>query len=578
MFKNLLKKLPALLLCITILSAQTVSAVFSDGALREIDGNTPATNTVNAFYGALVGGCGGISLQDDYGSDSLSVALIDRKQDKFIIELNGNTLTLGYLALNMSLEVRGEGTLRVLGGIVIYAGELYLGDGVQVVSDAPIPIIAHSSYARIRIGEDVTVQGQNATAEFGIRYEYKDAPIVFEKLPEPPADSDGVWGIHRFRVIYESCSGEIPEVSTASVARFPSEEDALSALERGFISVINPMEGTDTESTDDDSFLKVMDNTVTVGKSGAVLSHANLSLDGALGVNLYFELSGLEGSVESLGALIYSGVGEGGILPLPEKNADGKYQFRIPITPMDMNKTITVRFAGDESGKSWDYSVVKYARYILSDTENVFGTAIKDLIASMLNYGAVMQSFSGETEDLANEVLAEFPQYDSAEEISAKVSEAVSWLKASGYAYEDTFYAEGSDVSFDHMTLAVNEITAIRIYSAEGFPTDGRYSYQLSYHNTLLDGSVYEKTELIPPESIAEYGYIEISGIPAGNFHRVFRITARKDGKVVAYCETTVFNYVMKLYERSAEGSVERTLAEALIWYGARNVSYFGGA
>ena len=195
----------------------------------------------------------------------------------------------------------------------------------------------------------------------------------------------------------------------------------------------------------------------------------------------------------------------------------------------------------------------------------------------MLHYGAVMQSYSGETEDLANEVLAEFPQYDSAEEISAKVSEAVSWLKASGYAYEGTFYTEESDVSFDHMTLAVNEITAIRIYSADGFPTDGQYSYQLSYHNTLLDGSVYEKTEMLSSERIAENGYIEISGIPAADFHRVFRVTARKDGNVVAYCETTVFNYVMKLYERSEEGSAERTLAEALIWYGARNVSYFVG-
>ncbi len=576
MTKKLLKKLPALLLCITLILAQTAFTAFSDGALMEIDGSTPNANTVNAFIGATAGGYGGVSLNGDYGSDGLSVALIDRRQDKFIIELNGNTLTLGYLALNMSLEVRGEGTLRVLGGIVIYAGELYLGDGVKVQSDAALPIIAHSEYARIRIGENVTVQGQNAMAELGIRYEYNEEPIVFEKLPETSGGADGGWGIDRFRVLYESCSGQFPAVSTASVARFSTEEDALNALDRGFITVINPMEGTDTESTDDDSFLKVAGNTVAVGKSGAVLSHANLSLDGALGVNLYFELSGLEGSVESLGELIYSGVGEGGRIPLPAKNADGKYQFRIPISPMDMNRTITVRFEGDESGKSWDYSVVKYAQYILSDTENVFGTAIKDLIASMLNYGAVMQSFSGETDNLANEILAEFPQYDTDEDIAEKVSEAVSWLKASGYAYEGTFYADGAEVSFDLMTLAVNEITAIRIYSDEGFPSDGDYTYQLSYHNVLLDGSVYEKTEMLSAEQIAELGYIEISGIPAGDFHRVYRITVRKDGAVVGYCETTVFNYVMKLYERSEEGSVERTLAEALIWYGARSVSYFG--
>lgn len=283
--------------------------------------------------------------------------------------------------------------------------------------------------------------------------------------------------------------------------------------------------------------------------------------------------------MESLGALLYTGVGAGGRIELPKKNSDGKYRFGIPITPMDMNRTITVRFEGDESGKSWDYSVAKYARYILSDTENVFGTALKDLIASMLNYGSAMQVFNGETEELANGILAEFPQYADGGKIAEKVSEAVEWLRASGYAYEDIRYADGASapISFDRMSLAVNDMTAIRIYLADGHPTDGRYTYLLSYYNTHEDGSVYEKTEAISSQRTEENGYIEILGIPAANFHRVFRVTVRDGGSTVGYCETTVFNYVMKLYESSEPDSAERALAEALIWYGARSVAYFGG-
>ena len=362
------------------------------------------------------------------------------------------------------------------------------------------------------------------------------------------------------------------------MAQFPTEKDAERALSIGYISVVNPLDGTETEATDD-SFLKAVGNTVAVGKSGAILSHANLSLDGALGVNLYFELSGLEGSVEALGALLYSGVGDGGRIEIPEKNSDGKYRFKVPITPMDMRKVIKVRFEGDESGKVWEYSVEKYARYILSDTEGVFNDAVKDLIASMLNYGSAMQIINGETEDLAGDILLEFDRYGDREKIAAKIEEAMEWLKASGYVYSDIFYADGenSPVKFSQMSLAVKETTAIRIYLAEEETTEGRYSYYLTYQNTSSNGSVYEKTEMLSADQVTDNGYVEISGLPAGDFDRTFRISVKENGsdKIVAHCDVTAFWYAVELYGRFDVGTVERTLAEALIWYGVQSVSYF---
>lgn len=572
------KGIPALVLCLAmIVTAVPVYALDGTSAEDDLlyaDDTLPATNTDNAFIIAN-NGYDGLFINGNYGSESLSVALIDRERDRFIIDLNGKTLTLGYLALNMDLELRGEGTLSVAGGIVVYSGELYLGDGVRVVSDASIPVIAHGSDARVRIGEGVSISGENAVAEFGFRYEYKENPIVFEGLPE---EAGGTYGVDRFRVLYENCFGADPSVAIARVAEFPTEEDAAAALERGVITVVNRLDGTETESADDDSFLKVSGNALTVGKSGAVLSHANLSLDGALGVNLYFELSGLEGTVDSLGALVYSGVGNGGRIEIPAKNSDGKYRFRVPISPMDMTKTITVGFEDDPTGKTWEYSVERYARYILEDTEGVYGTAIKDLIASMLNYGSAMQRLNGESEGLAGDILSDYPEYADEGKLSKKIADAVDWLRASGYAYSELFYSNGDSthVRFERVSIAVNEITAIRLYLRDGYAGDGLYSYQLSYRNTAENGAVYEKTEELSFADINQNGYVEIAGIPAGDFHRVFRVSVTDRDGVIAYCETTVFDYAMRLYELSEAGTAERGLAEALIWYGARSVSYFG--
>jgi len=350
-------------------------------------------------------------------------------------------------------------------------------------------------------------------------------------------------------------------------------------LERGIFLPVNPLDGSDTESPDDDSFLKVVGDTVTVGKSGAILSHANLSLSGHLGVNFYFELSGVEGSVESLGALTYSGVGLGGRIELPEKNDDGKYKFTVPISPMDMGKNIILSFENDPDGKTWEYSVVKYARHILSDTENIYGRELKDLIASMLNYGAALQKFSGDTGSPANAILDEFEEYSGSDRIAEKVSAAVEWLNASGYAYENISYSgEDNAIRFSGITLAVNDITAIRLYLESGYPSKG-YSYYLSYHNVAASGSVYERTELLSAERINRRGYIQISDIFTSEFGRVFKISVKENGSglAVATCETTVLNYALKLYERSELGTPERELAEALIWYGAQSVLYFGG-
>lgn len=574
--KNVLRGVLSLLLCFTVIgSAFPVLAVDGGGErFLTVGAETETANTSNPFTEVNGGGeYGGISLAEDYGSGELSVALISRERDRFIIELNGHTLTLAYLALNMSLEVRGEGTLSVSDGIVIYNGEFYLGDGVRLETESELPVIAYGAGARIRIGDGAVVDGgEKALAELAVSYNCKSHPIVFDSLN---ASAEGF----RYRIIYEAGRGEYPAVATASVASFPTAEEAEAAFRNGFVSVVNPLAGFDTESDEDDSSFKVSGDLLSVIGVGAVLSHANISLDGSIGVNLYFDLSDTEDGFPPTGALLYTGVGNGGRIEIPEKGADGKYKFTVPISPMDMGKTIVLRFEGDLSGRSWEYSVAKYARYILSDTKGVFGREIKDLIASMLTYGAAIQRLNGETEALADSILSEFEEYDTAEEIKAMTQAAVDRMYASGYAYKNIYYRDSKAHAdwFEGISLAVNDVTAIRVYLNEACLTEGQYSYYVSYRETNENGSAYLKTSEIDGDAVRESGYAQLSGIPSGRFGQVFRLSVKdsQKGRIEAYCEATVFAYAEMLYGSSAEESLERALAEAIIWYGICSVSYF---
>lgn len=575
----------SLLLClITLISAVPVFAVRGEMPLLTVNGDTVAKNTENAFTAVTSGSeYGGISLSGDYGSPELSVALISRRLDRFIIELNGHTLTLGYLAADMNVELRGAGTVIVGGGTVVYSGEFYLGENVTLTTDSRTAVTVYGETASVRLGDGVCFSGASA-AEIGLRYEYNLNPIIFDTLPASMRGNaeGGSAGSDFYRVVYENGAKETPPVSTARIARFPSEQDAASALEKGLIALINPLDSADNDNSEDDSFMKTVGDTVSVGKSGALLSHVNLSLDGSLGVNLYFELSGVEGSVDSLGALVFSGVGEGGSIPIPQKNENGLYKFTIRISPMDMARNISVHFEGDTDGRSWEYSVVKYARYILSDPDETFGRDIKDLIASMLHYGAALQRLNGETEQLADALLSEFPAYATPERIAEKTASAVDRVLGSGYAHGDISYSDSENpaVTFKGMTLAVNDVTAIRLYLGDGYPVDGRLSYFVTYSETTLEGSVYEKTVPLDASVISERGYVEISGIPARDFGRIFRVSVRDNvnSEIVATCELNAFFYAGTLYALSAEGSSDRGLAEAAIWFGFCNATYFHGA
>ena len=72
----------------------------------------------------------------------------------------------------------------------------------------------------------------------------------------------------------------------------------------------------------------------------------------------------------------------------------------------------------------------------------MFGRDIKDLIASMLHYGAALQRLNGETEQLADALLSEFPAYADPERRAEKTASAVERVLGSGYAHGDIAYSD----------------------------------------------------------------------------------------------------------------------------------------
>ena len=250
---------------------------------------------------------------------------------------------------------------------------------------------------------------------------------------------------------------------------------------------------------------------------------------------------------------------------------------------MQMNDTVTVKFTGAGQDREWDYSVVEYAKYILSRPDGaVYNSKIKDLVASMVNYGAAMQKLNGENEGLANEFLGEmdgenYIYGDYSSNASDKMSEAIAALGNTDYAYSNVWYQNAeSPVVFGSASLVVSDTTTIRLYFSEHSDSD-KYSYTVSYTQGSASGSKFEHEVEIDKESVVDKGYVEITGIPSGDFNQVFRIAVRNNETQtnIATCEMTVLTYADILYRSETADADAKALAAAIIWYGMASVSYF---
>lgn len=583
--KRILPILAVFILLALVMLLPSANGLESEEKLLSTEADSGVEALDNPFYSVCVGSeYDGVELSSDYGCSDLTVSIVRDGGRKFVIDLGGNTLTLGQLAVSTDLEIRGEGELKVKDGIVLYAGELHLGDGVRLVTESRTAVFCYGEEARLLVDGDVEISvPKESPAEIAIRKESRRAcAVVFsdESRLRGSKVENAVAGKDYYRVVFGEDGGAENTVSSTYVAQFEDGDRAKTAFERGVVKVVNALADSGEDIADENGpDIRTVGNKLIVGKLGAMLSHVTISVDGSMQMSFYFDLAGTDVDASALGGLGYTGLGDGGIKEIPAiDEASGLYRFDFPISAAEMNKTVTVWFVELE-GQSWSYSVTRYARYIF---DNVAGTSqqVRDMIAAMLNYGAAVQRYNGETEGLADEILSEYPPYNLDALLNFKKSQALRVANGSLIGKGKSWYAlgkENSPIAVDGISLSVSDCFGINLHLQEGYSSDERYGYYVVKSGGAQEAPNYDGAIELDAAMIAENGYIELSDIALRSFDRTVRVAIKDktDNTTVATFDVSVLSYALNLYDSYPEGSAERELAEAVIWYGIAGVACF---
>lgn len=140
--------------------------------------------------------------------------------------------------------------------------------------------------------------------------------------------------------------------------------------------------------------------------TGETLKYYTLTLDGKIGINFYFDIP--EDVVKNENAYMEFTLPTGKKVQQKVNSApvSGDYHvFTCGVAAKEMISDVTARLVVDDcAGKTYVYSVKKYADYIL-EHETQYADSI-NVIKAMLNYGAAAQQvFEYHTDELVNEKM-----------------------------------------------------------------------------------------------------------------------------------------------------------------------------
>ena len=165
----------------------------------------------------------------------------------------------------------------------------------------------------------------------------------------------------------------------------------------------------------------------------------NLSLGDDIGVNFYVAAQNPDNAQVQL---TVAGNTTTKALNELTANEEGLYEISVNLAAAQMTEAVTVALAVDgEIVSTENYSVYKYAQYVLTDVNDEFDTATKALVLEMLNYGDKAQAyFDYDADTIDAELIADagVSEIDSAN---------VSAMSVSGSANGITFY--GASLVFE---------------------------------------------------------------------------------------------------------------------------------
>jgi len=266
--------------------------------------------------------------------------------------------------------------------------------------------------------------------------------------------------------------------------------------------------------------------------NGVALRGSNLTLNGNIGLNLFFEIDE-EVKAEILAdetALIRFNLPDGSVREVPATEGvedttavvgTTLYKYPCELTAKQMTDKVKVQFVvAGEVIAEYEYSVADYAAVIIANEESKYSAESIALVKAMLNYGAYAQkNFGYNAENLANAQLAENEKSLASVTVNTFESE-----KASGMTVDGLGIFAGS-------SLVLKSETTLKVYFE---PAEGVAAEDLTF---TVDG------EEVTATTSGEYLVISITDIKAQELDKVFAVKV-SDGNsegtfiacVFAYC------------------------------------------
>ncbi len=363
--------------------------------------------------------------------------------------------------------------------------------------------------------------------------------------------------------------------------------DSTETVASGQVKVVNYADIIYIDSDGDGAYELVSD----------ALRFINLSLNGGIGVNLYFELadSYLDGNYQLVYQVADSEVQYISVdrEALEYDETDDTWEFSLLVNAKQMSDEIRFWFANGEGDtyKVRTTSVADYAYSILDADVTTLNcganesTYLKALMAAMLNYGAEAQTyFDYKTDDLANKDLANYTNSngDSFEEYFPELTDSMFNENNAWYVAKGDFYTSTSSTGegIYGMDVGLGGTTSMNIYFRVLKGTSlNDYTFTITHTELYDNGNYYNLKKYAYPaqnqsDETYDYYYVSIVNIPAAYLDHTFRLEILKSEENIATFETMVTYYIKTATENATDEALNQ-MVTGLYWYNYYANLYF---
>jgi hypothetical protein len=284
---------------------------------------------------------------------------------------------------------------------------------------------------------------------------------------------------------------------------------------------------------------------------GERLAGHSLSLDGAIGVNFYMELT--PEAAQDTGAYVLFKFENGApdqTAPIDTGNtwydaATGKtyYIFGCTVAAKEMNDRISAQlFAKGKAGRIYEYTVCEYGRYILDHPADFDDTTVA-VAQAMLDYGSAAQVYFGKNTALPSGDYLDRTNYVDVSDIVA--SEPVQDLP--------------EEIIFDGATLTLRSETSLSLYFlSETELTFSNDTYAVEKAYVTEDGKRYQVARIrgIKAEDLGKAVTLTVNGTYTISYSPMYycRLAISKNAREADLCRALfLFKKASEAYQLSHE-------------------------